>query len=186
MVAHAADGMATNGQQTIDPLRYFASIRMQSSDDAARSVRRSTVSEVLPPRQVLTLTLRPERDESRNRRVSWEADVREPVNQRVSKCCCVFHKKRLFGESDSDSSSSDSDCDDNNNDIGGAAESSGHPHAHHAHGHGCCGHHEHARKTDDPSVGADDANKAPVVTIKRKKPRPKCTKESCLCGTRFS
>ncbi|RNC59844.1 hypothetical protein TcCL_ESM02520 [Trypanosoma cruzi] len=66
----------------------------QQSDDVRQT------EEELVPRRVVTLHLRPataENEEDRMRRVSWERNVRENKNQRVSKSCCVFHKKNFLG-----------------------------------------------------------------------------------------
>lgn len=65
---------------------------------------RSRPTEEQPPRQVLYLRLRPQPTNEPPRRVTWEGGIKENKNQRTSKKCCVFHKKRLFGESDTESS----------------------------------------------------------------------------------
>ena len=60
-----------------------------------------------PPREVLVLRLKREEEEAaRARRVEWGKDVVDHPNQRTSKKCCQFHKKRRFGESDSEDSGS--------------------------------------------------------------------------------
>ena len=103
-------------------------------------------------RPVYVLRLR--RDEELiDRRVSWDAGVVEHPNQRTSKKCCQFHKKRLFGESDSDSSSSSDSSDD---------------------------------ETDSPNPDVAGANPGRCGDHSKKKKRPKCTKESCFCNTRFA
>lgn len=121
-----------------------------------QALRQFTTTQLNPPRQVLLLRLRPAPSSAPPRHVTWEGEVRDNKGQRTSKKCCVFHKKRLFGESDSESSGSDdSDADD-----------AGHDHHHHD---GLCSH---------DHQGADGAG--------HKKPRPKCTKQACHCGTRFA
>lgn len=136
--------------------------------------------EVVPTRTAV-LHLRPaptaaeaeQAERQRAARVTWDPEVREPENQQVSKCCCVFHKKKLFGESSSDSSSSSSSDSDNDNDGGsggngpmpgsggvGDASAAG-AHAHDGCAHGC----------------SHDG--------KPRKRRPKCTKDHCYCGTTF-
>mmetsp|Transcript_17130 Transcript_17130/g.25352 ORF Transcript_17130/g.25352 Transcript_17130/m.25352 type:complete len:109 (+) Transcript_17130:27-353(+) len=54
-----------------------------------------------------TLTLRL----SLRKEVQWDAEVvdNENAGRKSSKRCCIFHKKREFGESDSDESDSDMD-----------------------------------------------------------------------------
>ncbi|CAC9449066.1 Protein phosphatase inhibitor [Leishmania donovani] len=102
-------------------------------------------------------------------RVTWSPDVREPVNQHVSKCCCVFHKKKLFGESSSDSSSSSTDSSDEDADSKDAGTTG--PGGDSA---GCVGH-QGGRGHD-----CQHAHHHPP-----RKQRPQCTKEHCYCGTRF-
>jgi len=54
---------------------------------------------------VLTLELRP------RRRVVWAEDVvdNEKMNKKKSKRCCIYHKKREFGESSSENDSTSSE-----------------------------------------------------------------------------
>ena len=62
------------------------------------------------PRRVMVLRAKVQPPEAR--RVVWDPNTKDPPkNQRTSKKCCVFHRHRLFGESDSDSDS-DGGCDD--------------------------------------------------------------------------
>lgn len=119
-----------------------------------------SVTREAEPRQLLVLRLQPEHGDTSDLRVTWDVKVKENKNQRSSKSCCVFHKKKLFGESDTESSSSSSD-------EGGPARADAvggeHPH--------CCGHDHDSKGQDGPC---------------KKRKRPKCTKEHCYCGTRFS
>jgi protein phosphatase 1 regulatory subunit 11 len=126
------------------------------------------------PRQVLTLRLQPEPAPVNDNRVTWDPNVSENVQQRVSKCCCVFHRKRVFGESDSDTSSSSSSSDSDGDQSAAASRT---------------------RKLADTADEAPSGNSACCDgqhahddhhVAKKKHRRPKCTKESCLCGTRFS
>ena len=50
-------------------------------------------------------------DEKDRKKVKWTSETvdNEHLGKKKSKCCCVFVKKRAFGESDSDES--DGDCD---------------------------------------------------------------------------
>merc|ERR1711971_750839 len=50
-------------------------------------------------------------DEKDRKKVKWTSETvdNEHLGKKRSKCCCVFVKKRAFGESDSDES--DGDCD---------------------------------------------------------------------------
>lgn len=149
---------------------------MSDVASSQRVNRAAPSSEVLPPRQVLSLVLRSEEHAAdANRRVTWDAGVREPTFQRVSKCCCVFHKKRMFGESDSDSSSSDDDD--------GCVDES---HHHHHDGSEACTHHDAAQSSCCGESGAPESERTTLVIKRSKKPRPKCTKANCYCGTRFS
>ena len=70
-----------------------------------------------PPREVLVLRLKnAEEEAAKARRVAWDKEVKDHPNQKSSKKCCQFHKKRRFGESSSDDSDDgdwpDSDEDD--------------------------------------------------------------------------
>ncbi|KAG5486870.1 hypothetical protein GH5_06514 [Leishmania sp. Ghana 2012 LV757] len=98
-------------------------------------------------------------------RVTWNPDVREPVNQRVSKCCCVFHKKKVFGESSSESSSSGTDSSDDDGD------------ADHRNADAGAGGVDH-----EGECGRDSQSAHQHLSRKH---RPKCTKEHCYCDTRF-
>eukprot|EP01061_Rhynchopus_euleeides_P020812 TRINITY_DN33812_c0_g1_i1.p1 TRINITY_DN33812_c0_g1~~TRINITY_DN33812_c0_g1_i1.p1 ORF type:complete len:122 (+),score=27.35 TRINITY_DN33812_c0_g1_i1:41-367(+) len=54
--------------------------------------------------QQLVLRLHPKKERPR---VSWDSSVKDSrSNMKTSKKCCVFHKRREFGESDSESCSS--------------------------------------------------------------------------------
>eukprot|EP00760_Papus_ankaliazontas_P034098 PhM_4_TR6970/c0_g1_i1/m.70778/K17553/PPP1R11; protein phosphatase 1 regulatory subunit 11 len=73
----------------------------------------TTVTSEAPTRRVVVIRGRvappPER------RVSWEEGIPENKDQRTSKKCCVFHRHRMFGESDTEEESSsgeDSDGED--------------------------------------------------------------------------
>ncbi|KAH9599921.1 Type 1 protein phosphatase inhibitor [Trypanosoma melophagium] len=137
---------------------------------------RQTEEELLP-RRVVTLHLQPAAQNEQQsqlhqpqyqqsqhiRHVSWDSDVREHHNQQVSKSCCVFHKKKLFGESSSDESSSDSDSDSTNSDLNNNNNSGNSGEGHQLHDN-CDGHHSPQH---------------------RRKKHPPCTKEHCYCGTRF-
>ncbi|OII72696.1 uncharacterized protein cubi_01646 [Cryptosporidium ubiquitum] len=50
--------------------------------------------------------------------VTWDESAidNEMMNKKKSKKCCIFHKKRNFGESSSSDSDTDSDSDDNGDD----------------------------------------------------------------------
>jgi len=56
-------------------------------------------------------TLRLKLKKEERKKVQWTSETvdNEHMNKKKSKCCCVFVKKRPFGESDSDES--DGDCD---------------------------------------------------------------------------
>ncbi|GET86081.1 hypothetical protein, conserved [Leishmania tarentolae] len=145
------------------------SVRQQQS--------RAYQAESLVPTRTAVLHLRPAptaeevelAQRQQDMRVTWSSDVCEPVNQRVSKCCCVFHKKKLFGESSSDSSSSSTDSSDDEADSkdAGTAGAGGNS----VGGVGRQGEREH---------DCQHAHHYPA-----RKQRPKCTKEHCYCGTRF-
>ncbi|CCW65496.1 unnamed protein product [Phytomonas sp. EM1] len=142
-----------------------------------------------PPRRVAHLHLRPaltedemRRAEHAQRRVTWNANVREFPNQRVSKSCCIFHKKKLFGESSSSSSS----CSSSDSEIlpGEGEADRGFPP------------HEPTlpkASNDDPSKSGglgetnDNSNAGGCGHSHGggKRHHPKCTKEHCYCGTRF-
>ncbi|KAJ9465591.1 hypothetical protein DIPPA_12952 [Diplonema papillatum] len=48
------------------------------------------------------------RQNDENRRVTWDAEVKDSRKaMKTSKKCCIFHKKKEFGESDSESCSSE-------------------------------------------------------------------------------
>lgn len=200
---------------------------MQNETTTRRGPLRPSQTDAVPARQVLILNLRrpppvrpgePDdqhlRSDSdneqqtqeqgggagarRRRRISWDGGVQDNPKQLASKCCCVFHKKRMFGESDSSSSSSsESDSDADAPGPGGMGSAGGPPVMPSAspdgglekrsredggagEGDDCCGHdHDHHHH----AVGAEEGQHTMVV---KKKKRPKCTKEHCYCGTRFS
>ena len=144
-----------------------------AAEDPALRARNANRTDEIPARQVLVLRLRNEeeerlREEQANRRITWDPKVHDPVNQRTSKKCCVFHRKRMFGESSSDDSSSCSD-----DDLVDPATDG------HGHSGGCCGGTVSATTTE-----TEVKDGPPAAKPKRK--RPKCTKEHCYCGTRFS
>ncbi|KAG5486217.1 hypothetical protein LSCM1_07337 [Leishmania martiniquensis] len=141
---------------------------------------RAPQAESLLPTRTAVLHLRPAPaveevalvQRQQDMRVTWNPDVREPVNQRVSKCCCVFHKKKVFGESSSESSSSSTDSSSDDGDGDGDADhedaGAGGNGAGGMHGHGGCGSAFQSSQQHPP-----------------RKHRPKCTKEHCYCDTRF-
>eukprot|EP01012_Entosiphon_sulcatum_P038093 TRINITY_DN49196_c0_g1_i1.p1 TRINITY_DN49196_c0_g1~~TRINITY_DN49196_c0_g1_i1.p1 ORF type:complete len:105 (-),score=21.02 TRINITY_DN49196_c0_g1_i1:10-285(-) len=48
-----------------------------------------------------------------NRNVKWHQNVKDPnPNQKTSKICCVFHRRRSFGESDTESDTPDDSASD--------------------------------------------------------------------------
>ena len=57
-----------------------------------------------------TLRLKLKKDDKDRKKVKWTSETidNEHLGKKKSKCCCVFVKKRPFGESDSDES--DGDC----------------------------------------------------------------------------
>lgn len=116
-------------------------------------------------RPVLFLRLRDEENALVPRRhITWDSGVKE-VKGRSSKRCCVFHKKRLFGESSSEDDSSS------------ASDSEGLRHRGCGHeGQQNCEHHE----TQPSQDGAPQPSKP------ERKHRPRCTKEACYCHTRFA
>ncbi|KAH9387632.1 hypothetical protein TYRP_008823 [Tyrophagus putrescentiae] len=62
----------------------------------------------------ITVTLRqPETDNSNDRKVKFAQNTvdNENMNRKKSKCCCIFEKQRLFGESSSEDED-DGDCPD--------------------------------------------------------------------------
>ena len=58
-----------------------------------------------------TLKLRLQKDEKDKKKVKWTNETvdNEHMNKKKSKCCCVYVKPRVFGESDSEES--DGECD---------------------------------------------------------------------------
>jgi len=58
-----------------------------------------------------TLRLKLKKDQKERKKVQWTNETvdNEHLGKKKSKCCCVFVKKRAFGESDSEES--DGDCD---------------------------------------------------------------------------
>ena len=171
------DPVNVGGDQQRLRLRQQAGAGAQGAANARRD----------PPVLVLRGLRGQAQAERDNMHVQWQNGIPENRGQRVSKKCCVFHKKRNFGESDSSSDDTDTDADsDGLNELpdaavpgaagagaaggprggdqqreehGGQADAAADEHQHHhAHGDDCC--HE--------------------------KKRPKCTKEHCYCGTRFA
>ena len=56
------------------------------------------------PSNTYMLKLKSKRNQA-SRHITWDNNVKDFKGQRTSKSCCVFHKKKIFGESDSDCSS---------------------------------------------------------------------------------
>ncbi|AAZ12875.1 protein phosphatase inhibitor, putative [Trypanosoma equiperdum] len=120
------------------------------------------------PRREVTLHLRPAPSSaSRDRHISWEANVKDNQNQRVSKSCCIFHKKKLFGESSSDDDSTSSSCSDQDDSC-----------------HGCANNNE-AKQNGEACGDGEGGAGAQGSCGSRRKKRPPCTREHCYCGTRF-
>lgn len=59
------------------------------------------------PKPLVTLTLKPRKDK---RSVKWQENVvdNEDLEKKTSKKCCIYHKKKAFGESSTESS--DEEC----------------------------------------------------------------------------
>jgi protein phosphatase 1 regulatory subunit 11 len=62
-------------------------------------------TEVKSPRQKLVLKLK------KKSNITWSEDTvdNENLGRKTSKRCCIFHKNKVFGESDSDESDSDTE-----------------------------------------------------------------------------
>lgn len=154
---------------------------------SATEQRRFREAEENGPVRVTTLHLRPApaaEDQRRQRylrsqRVTWRSDVTDNPEQQVSKCCCVFHKRKLFGETSSDessSSSSDSESEAHDGNPPDSASASPLPDGSAptgtVHDGGCC-------SCEHEGDGSKEEKRA------RKRRLPKCTKEHCYCDTRF-
>eukprot|EP00906_Rhabdomonas_costata_P035088 RCo049320 len=73
----------------------------------------TTVEAVPPPVVTKKLSLKKKKSD----RVKWDSSVKDPnPNQRTSKRCCVFHRRREFGESDTESDSDDCSSDSSHDD----------------------------------------------------------------------
>ena len=82
--------------------------------EGSRTVEASEVntSESSAPTLKLRLTKADNKSKER-RQVKWSTETvdNEHLGRKKSKCCCVFVKKRPFGQSDSESSEGEDDCD---------------------------------------------------------------------------
>jgi len=76
-------------------------------NQGSTTITEQTSSPQSPP----ILKLRLKKDSKDKQKVVWSTDTvdNEHLGRKKSKCCCVFAKKRTFGESDTDES--DDDCD---------------------------------------------------------------------------
>ncbi|SPR00036.1 unnamed protein product (mitochondrion) [Plasmodiophora brassicae] len=107
----AVRGRAVNARRS--PCRVMASsstgtastvVESQSPADAV-----DPVALAVPPNAIVPLHLRrgarPRRRTSPSRSVQFTAETvdNEHLDKKKSKKCCIFHKKRVFGESDSES-----------------------------------------------------------------------------------
>eukprot|EP00756_Hemistasia_phaeocysticola_P066658 Hpha_TRINITY_DN9392_c0_g1::TRINITY_DN9392_c0_g1_i1::g.25959::m.25959/K17553/PPP1R11; protein phosphatase 1 regulatory subunit 11 len=79
-----------------------------ASAAASASIPTQVIDEP-PQSETLVLRLRDgDAETQREKRVSWDESVRDSrPDAKRSNRCCVFHKRRTFGESDSESASSD-------------------------------------------------------------------------------
>ncbi|KAL3870805.1 hypothetical protein ACJMK2_038845 [Sinanodonta woodiana] len=81
----------------------------------AEATASSSVSQVLteeeeiPQSPTLRLKLRKPKD---NKKVKWTTDTvdNENLNKKKSKCCCIYEKPHLFGESSDDDDDSTDHC----------------------------------------------------------------------------
>ena len=84
---------------------------IEGSQTVEASEVKSSESSSVP---TLKLRLTKNKDKSKERRqVKWSTETvdNEHLGRKKSKCCCVFVKKRPFGQSDSESSEGEDDCD---------------------------------------------------------------------------
>ncbi|XP_062499412.1 E3 ubiquitin-protein ligase PPP1R11-like [Corticium candelabrum] len=71
-----------------------------------------SVTVVEEPSQSQTLVLKLKKPKSQ-KKVEWDSNAvdNEHMGKKKSKCCCIYHKQRGFGESDSESDTSDKELD---------------------------------------------------------------------------
>ena len=100
----------------------------QTSSNVSSQVNTNNEQQVNATPRVVTIRLQSEaKKKKKERNVKWTNDVKDNDNQKTSKKCCIFHRKKEFGESDSES---DSDSDDEH-------DCHKHHHHHHDHEHNC-------------------------------------------------
>ena len=87
---------------------------VRPSSDGSRTVEATEIDGASAPDNqqgppTLRLRLKPEKE---RRKVQWTSETvdNEHLGRKKSKCCCVFVKKRPFGQSDSEDSD-EGDCD---------------------------------------------------------------------------
>jgi len=76
--------------------------------EGSRTITEDSVPNITPPP---TLKLRLKKDGKEKKKVVWSTETvdNEHLGRKKSKCCCVYVKKKAFGQSDSEES--DDDCD---------------------------------------------------------------------------
>ena len=81
---------------------------ISESTSGSQTVEATTTTESSGPTLKLRLTQTKQKE---RRKVQWSSETvdNEHLGRKKSKCCCVFVKKRPFGQSDSEES--DDDCD---------------------------------------------------------------------------
>lgn len=84
-----------------------------------------------PGQQRLVLKLKKPKS---NKKVQWGENAvdNEFMGKKISKCCCIYSKPHIFGESSSSESDSDDDCPHNAYCSGHKKKAKGHHH--HSHG----------------------------------------------------
>ncbi|PFX33923.1 protein phosphatase 1 regulatory subunit 11-like [Stylophora pistillata] len=99
----------------------------ESSSDTVTVTEETSGS---PSQQRLVLKLKKPKSE---KKVQWDASAvdNEFMGKKTSKCCCIYSKPKVFGDSSSESDSDDDDgCGHNSYCTGHKKKSYGHPHDH--------------------------------------------------------
>jgi len=88
-------------------------VRQPPSDGSTTIEASETESSTSNQGPTLRLRLKPQEKSKERRKVQWTSETvdNEHLGRKKSKCCCVFVKKRPFGQSDSEDSDEGDNCD---------------------------------------------------------------------------
>ena len=88
----------------------LANEAVRQPSDGSTTIEANEIASTSDQGPTLRLRLKPDK---KGRKVQWTSETvdNEHLGRKKSKCCCVFHKKRPFGQSDSEDSDEGENCD---------------------------------------------------------------------------